>query len=49
MHYLMVEETGSGSKFNSIPFYELYLQITTYSIFEVFLLGMRVKCPNFKL
>ena len=46
---IMGEETGSRSKFDSIPSYELCLKITTYSIYEVSLLRMRVGCPNFKL
>ena len=46
---IMEEETGSTSKFNSIPFYEICLKITIYSINEVDLLHMRVECPNFKL
>ena len=46
---IMGEETGSRSKFDLIPFHKLYFKITTYSIIEVFLLLMRVKCPNFKL
>ena len=45
----MGEETGFRSKFDSKPFYELYLKITIYSIYEVSLLRMRVECPNFKL
>ena len=43
------EETGSRSKFDSIPFYELCLKITTYNIYQVSLLRMRVECPNSKL
>ena len=35
------EETASSSNFNSVPFYELCLKITSYSINEVFLLRMR--------
>ena len=46
---IMGEETGSRSKFDLIPFYKLYFKVTTYSIIEVFLLRMCVKCPNFKL
>ena len=45
----MGKKTGARSKFNSIPFYELCLKITSYSIYEVFLLHMRVECLNFKL
>ena len=43
------EETASSSNFNSIPFYELCLKITSYRINEVFLLRMREEYPNFKL
>ena len=43
------EETGSRSKFDSIPFYKFCLKITTYNIYKVSLLRMRVECPNFKL
>ena len=43
---IMAEETDSRSNFNSIPFYQLCLKITTHSIYEVFLLRMRVECPN---
>ena len=32
-------ETGSRSKFNSIPFYELFLKSTTSSINDVFLMS----------
>ena len=53
---IMGEKSGSRSKINSIPLYELCLKITTYSIYhhasprhQVFLLRMRVECPNFKL
>ena len=46
---IMGKEIDSRSKFDSIPFYELCLKITTYSIFKVFLLRIRVKFPNFKL
>ena len=42
------EETCSRSKFNSIPFYELCLEIPTCRFNEVFLLHMHVECPNFK-
>ena len=42
-------ETGSRSKFNSIPFYELFLKSTTSSINDVLLLRTCVECPNFKL
>ena len=45
----MEEVTGSGSKFDSKPFYELCLKITIYNIFEASLLRMRVELPNFKL
>ena len=41
----MGQETGSRSTFNSTPIYEIYLKITTYSIYEVCLLRMRVECP----
>ena len=46
---IMVEESDSRSNFISIPFYQLCLKITTHSIYEVFLLRMRVECPNFKI
>ena len=45
----MGEETGSRSKFDLIPFMNLCLRITTYSVYEDFLLRMRVECPNYKL
>ena len=53
----MGEETSSSSKFYSIPFYELCLKFSTYSIYhhvslsyhQVFLLDMRVECPNLNL
>ena len=38
----MGEDTGSRSKFNLIPFYELCLKITTYSIY-------RHASPNFSI
>ena len=57
---IMGEETGSRSKFNLISFNlfqssvmnqvnEFCLKITTYSIYEIFLLCMYEECPNFKL
>ena len=57
---IMGEETGTRSKFNLISFNlfqssvmnwvnELCLKITTYSIYEIFLLCMYEECPNFKL
>ena len=45
----MGEETGSRSKFNSVPFYEICLKITTYSINEIFLLRVQEEYPNFKV
>ena len=38
-----------GLSSNLIPFCELCLEITTYSINEVFLLRMREACPNFEI
>ena len=46
---IMGEETGSRSKFNSVPFYEICLKITTYSINEIFLSRVREEYPNFKV
>ena len=46
---IMEGNTGSRSKFDSIPFHKLCLKVTIYSIYEVSLLRMRVECRNFKL
>ena len=46
--WIMGDETGTRSNFNSVRFYELCLKFTTYDINEVFLLRMRVWCPNIK-
>ena len=47
---IMGEETGSRFKFNLIlSLYESCFKITTYGIFKVILLRMRIECPIFKL
>ena len=46
---IMGEETGSRSKFNSAPFYETCLKITTYSINQISLSRVREEYPNFKV